>query len=73
MLRSGAVKRYVVVHVLAVESSKYQEALASRGSAILYGQICARCGSCDLVLTNSWLQRGLQTTALSSPELVANR
>jgi len=51
-----------VVHVLTVESSKYEAALASGDDLLLVGQSCARCGSCDLELTDCWLSRGLQTT-----------
>jgi len=52
-----------VVHVLAVESTRYTDTLATTDDAILVGCLCAACGSTDLTLTQRWVDRGLQTSA----------
>ena len=54
--------RYVVTHVLAFESSSYAAALASSEDSVLAGCTCAACGGFELVLTHTWVRRGLQTT-----------
>ena len=55
----------MVTHVLAVESSKYRQALASGNDSILAGQSCARCSSSELRLTRAKVARGLQTPGRS--------
>jgi hypothetical protein len=52
-----------VVHVLAVESTKYAESIARGDVSILAGCVCKRCGGEELELTNSWVGRGFQQKA----------
>lgn len=53
----------MLTHVLAIESTNYGEVIANASSSILDGCVCASCGSDELVLTKSWVVRGLQTGA----------
>ena len=55
--------RYAVCHVLAVESIRYSEVLASAVDTILLDCVCARCGSNQLTLTGSWVQRAVHTAS----------
>ena len=51
----------MLCHVLASDSTQYDEVMANASSSILDGCVCASCGSDALILTNSWVIRGLQT------------
>ena len=53
----------MLAHVLAVQSTRYREALASTSDEVLAGCVCARCSGTDLHLTNSWVSRGVNTSA----------
>lgn len=52
----------MLAHVLEIDSTRYIEVLASADEKILAGCVCARCASTWIVLSNSWVERGLQTT-----------
>jgi hypothetical protein len=52
-----------LTHVLAIDSTQYCEVIATASTSILEGCVCASCGSDELVLTESWVARGLQTGA----------
>lgn len=49
-----------MVHVLAIHSTNYADAIASAGDAILAGCACSNCGSTELKLTDCWVERGFQ-------------
>jgi len=51
---------YVMVHVLAVESTNYAEHIVRGDVQILAGCVCARCANTELKLTNCWVRRGFQ-------------
>ena len=51
-----------MTHVLEIYSTRYSLVLASADDNILAGCVCARCGGGWIVLTNTWVERGLQTT-----------
>jgi hypothetical protein len=55
----------VLAHVLAIDTTQYDEVMANASSLILDGCVCASCGSDALELTGSWVFRGLQTGAES--------
>jgi hypothetical protein len=55
----------VLAHVLAIDTTQYDEVMANASSLILDGCVCASCGSDALALTGSWVFRGLQTGAES--------
>lgn len=58
-----------MTHVLTIESTNYGEVMANASSTILDGCVCASCGSDELVLTERWVFRGLQTGADSYREI----
>jgi hypothetical protein len=53
----------VLAHVLTIDSTQYGEVIATASSSILTGCVCASCGSNALVLTGSFVFRGLQSGA----------
>jgi transposase-like protein len=50
-----------LAHVLAINTTQYGEQIANASLSILEGCVCASCGSDELVLTESFVFRGLQT------------
>jgi len=48
----------VVTHVLAIDSTKYHEFIASADDGIFAGCVCAQCGGDNINLTRSWVSRG---------------
>jgi hypothetical protein len=52
-----------VVHVLAIDSTSYAEALASGTLSAALEGICSGCGGHALELTGASVERGLQTEA----------
>ena len=50
-----------MTHVLEIDSTRYQEVLASADDSIVAGCVCAGCKSTRIVLSNTWVSRGLQT------------
>ena len=53
----------MLTHVLAINTTQYGEQIANASSSILEGCVCGSCGSDELVLTQSFVFRGLQSGA----------